>query len=623
MAAQPLVSVTLLAYNHGKYIDQAIRSVLQQTHTDLEVVVVNDGSTDETAEILNRQTDPRVRVFHQTNQGPSMAANRALSECRGKYLAIMAGDDLLPLDRIAKQLAHYRKVGRCILFSNVEFIDEDNKLTDTDYYISNLTPANGRARVLRRLFDGNAPAFILTLFTEMQILKAEPLYCDPALYQLQDYDLMVRLAKKYDFAYQDDKLYRFRLRTGHVNLSGPDPEKLIRTTNELYLIMRSFFDGISSELFKEIFPDRVRNPNFQTPLEYLCEQAFVLLKAPTTPLRLLGAERLYDLLRQEQARAVLKQQYNFTHVSFADTIKLIDTEKRFNQTQLYLDVGKGYSEEARVCRPANLESRLFSFRFDLSKASSLQAVRWDPLEGAYCQVWLDSAGWEDSQGRKWPIDVNQLTSNGVATSDGSFLFGTKDPMIIFPVKGPAAALTLQGRWELNDACDPVRFRMSKLWPDDGCGRGEDRAITRNVYLGDNDFELTFNTSTFKSVKIVRWNPVECCLCKVHLHSVTYSDVTGTQHTLDLTKVKSNGTQLTDGAHLFDTHNPMFLFAVDNEIASITVRGHWWGPLSQTDVQYSKLLEDMSTPSRLAYWIVRRGVRKLGKFRPGKRAASYE
>jgi glycosyltransferase involved in cell wall biosynthesis len=620
MATQPLVSVTLLAYNHGKYIDQAIESVLRQTHTDLELVVVNDGSTDETADILKRQTDPRVRVFHQTNQGPSMAANRALSECRGKYLAIMAGDDMLPPDRIAKQLAHYLKVGRCILFSKVDFIDEENKPTDTDYYVSNLTPAIGRARVLRRLFDGHAPAFILTLFTETQILKGEPLYCDPALYQLQDYDLMVRLAKKYDFAYQDDKLYRFRLRTGHVNLSGPDPEKLIRTTNELYLIMRSFFDGISGELFKEIFPDRVRNPNFGTPLEYLCEQAFVLLKAPTTPLRLLGAERLYDLLRNEQARAVLKEQYNFTHVAFADTIKCIDTEKRFSQTQLYLDVGKGYSEDLRLCRPANLESQVFSFRFDLSNSSRLQTVRWDPLEGFYCQVWLDSAAWEDPEGRKLPINVKQLTNNGVVRSDGSVLFGNKDPMFLLPVNGDVAALTLQGRWRLIEAVDPQRFRITKLCPDDDCGLGHDRTITRNVYLDDSDFEMTFDTSAYKSVKMVRWNPVEGCLCKIQLHSITYCDITGKQCTLDLTKIKSNGTQLTDGAYLFDTSNPLFVLPVQSDPVAITVRGCWSGPLSQTEVQYAKLLEDMSRPSRLACWIVQRGVRKLGNLRPGKRAA---
>ena len=620
MVSQPLVSVTLLAYNHSKYVDRAIKSVLAQTHSDLELVVVNDGSTDETAEILHRQMDPRVRVFHQTNQGPSAAANRALSECRGKYLAIMAGDDLLPPDRIAKQLAEYRTGDSRILFSKVDFIDEDDKPTDTDYYADNLTPAIGRACVLRRLFDGRAAAFILTLFTETQILKAEPQYCDPALYQLQDYDLMVRLAKKYDFAYMEDKLYRFRLRKRHVNLSGPDAEKLIRTVNELHFIMRNFFDGISVELFKQIFPDLVRNPNFHSPIEYLCEQAFVLLRAPTASLRLLGAEKLYDLLRDEQARELLKQQYNFTHATFAETIKWMDTETRFAQTQVYLDTGKGYDERQRVCRPANKGARPFSFRFDLPKSPPLQAVRWDPVENAYCQVWLDTAAWEDSQGQEVSIDVRQLATNGARRLDGSIDFGTKDPMVFLPPPGDAAALTLQGRWEFHDGEKLERFRISKLYLDDGCGQRQGRSLAQNVFLDDSDFELTFRLSSSNPVRKVRWVPAESCLCKVQLQAVIYRESDATQHSLDLTRISSNGMQLAEGVHLFDTGNPAFILPVQGDLTSLTIRGRWWGPLSQTDVQYAKLLDAMNRPTRLALWIFKRGIRKLGTLRPRKLAA---
>src|SRR6185437_10074009 len=294
--AEPLVSVTILAFNHGKYIRQAIQSVLEQTHHDLEVVVVNDGSTDNTAEVLNRIADPRVRIFHQANMGPSMAANRALSECRGKYVAIMAGDDLLPPNRIDRQLGEYLKGGSRILFAQAEFIDDEGNPSNTDRYHTNLTPAMGRAAVLRRLFEGRAPAFILTLFTEASILKGLGQYCDPALYQMQDSELLIRLAKKYEFCYLNEKLYRFRLRRGDLNLSGWDPFKLIRTRNEFYLLMRNFFDDIPADLFKEMFADLVRNPAFTTPLEYKCEQAFVWLKSPNASLRLFGVEQLYDLL---------------------------------------------------------------------------------------------------------------------------------------------------------------------------------------------------------------------------------------------------------------------------------------------------------------------------------------
>jgi glycosyltransferase involved in cell wall biosynthesis len=461
MTAEPCVSVTVLAFNHGKYIRRTIQSVLDQTHQNLEVVIVNDGSTDDTAEVIGSFTDPRMRVFHQTNQGPSVAANRALSECRGKYIAIMAGDDLLPPNRIERQLAEYRKGGSRILFSQVEFIDEDNNSIATNYYKSNLTPAFGQAKVLRRLFDGEAPAFILTLFTETAILKGEGEYCDPALYQLQDYELMIRLAKKYDFCYQDEKLYRFRVRSGHVNLSGPDPEKLIRTRNELYLLMRDFFKGISVSLFKEIFPDLVRKPNFSTPVEYRCEQAFVLLKAPTSSVRLLGAERLYDLLKEEEGRATLEREYGFTHVTFAETIKTMDTEKMFLQTTcLYLDSGKGFNEKESIRRPVDHSLPSFRVRFPVSPSLRLHTVRWDPVEHLYCKVWLESIAYEDVSGQIIPLELEQVGSNGVLLPDGGYLFDTLDPWFFFPVDRLIAAVNVQGRWSCQ--LSEVEWNSEKL-----------------------------------------------------------------------------------------------------------------------------------------------------------------
>src|SRR5260370_40202476 len=100
----------------------------------MEVVVVNDGSTDNTARVIAGFSDPRVRAFSQPNQGPSVAGHRAVTECRGKYVAIMSGDDVLPPDRIDKQLREYMRGGSRVLFSQIEFIDEDGGPTDTNYY---------------------------------------------------------------------------------------------------------------------------------------------------------------------------------------------------------------------------------------------------------------------------------------------------------------------------------------------------------------------------------------------------------------------------------------------------------------------------------------------------------
>ena len=89
----PLFSVVIPAYRVERYLETTLKSVYAQTETDFEIVVVDDGSPDGTAEILRRQTDPRLRVIRQANQGECSARNRGMREARGTYIALLDADD--------------------------------------------------------------------------------------------------------------------------------------------------------------------------------------------------------------------------------------------------------------------------------------------------------------------------------------------------------------------------------------------------------------------------------------------------------------------------------------------------------------------------------------------------
>lgn len=101
--ANPKVSVIIPTYNHATYVGQAVESVLNQTYRDLEVIVINDGSTDETWDVLYPYIKD-IRYFYQRNSGESSARNRGIKKARGKYIAFLDADDLWAPERLAFQV---------------------------------------------------------------------------------------------------------------------------------------------------------------------------------------------------------------------------------------------------------------------------------------------------------------------------------------------------------------------------------------------------------------------------------------------------------------------------------------------------------------------------------------
>lgn len=124
----PEISVIIPSYNHAAYIGHAVESVFSQSHTDFELIVVDDGSTDNSLEVLSGFNDPRLRVLTQPNQGAHAAINRGLRAATGEYLAILNSDDLYHPLRLEKTLAVFkadRKVG--LVGSYIDIMDQDGK----------------------------------------------------------------------------------------------------------------------------------------------------------------------------------------------------------------------------------------------------------------------------------------------------------------------------------------------------------------------------------------------------------------------------------------------------------------------------------------------------------------
>lgn len=103
---RPLVSCVVPVFNSERYLGEALESIFQQTHSPLEVIVVDDGSTDATAAVIASQGD-RVRAFAQTNSGPAAARNRGVREARGEFVAFLDADDLWVPEKLGRQLERF------------------------------------------------------------------------------------------------------------------------------------------------------------------------------------------------------------------------------------------------------------------------------------------------------------------------------------------------------------------------------------------------------------------------------------------------------------------------------------------------------------------------------------
>lgn len=104
-SAQPLVSVIIPCFNCATYIKDALDSVMQQDYAPIEIVIVDDGSTDSSKEVITQYDGP-IRFFSQKNQGPAAARNRAVAESKGEYLAFLDGDDIWMPGKLALQMEY-------------------------------------------------------------------------------------------------------------------------------------------------------------------------------------------------------------------------------------------------------------------------------------------------------------------------------------------------------------------------------------------------------------------------------------------------------------------------------------------------------------------------------------
>jgi len=122
----PKVSVIMPAYNHERFVGEAIESVLNQTFEDYEFIIINDGSKDNTEGIIKKYTDPRISFYSQENKGAHNALNRGLTLAKGKFISILNSDDKYGIDRLSKLVEIAETENSSFVITDLTIIDESS-----------------------------------------------------------------------------------------------------------------------------------------------------------------------------------------------------------------------------------------------------------------------------------------------------------------------------------------------------------------------------------------------------------------------------------------------------------------------------------------------------------------
>ncbi|WP_254568467.1 glycosyltransferase family A protein [Oscillatoria sp. HE19RPO] len=197
-----LVSVVVPVYNVEAYIAETIQSILKQTYSNFEILIVNDGSTDRSIEIIQTFDDPRITLIHQENQGVSAARNRGIAQAKGEYIALIDGDDIWVPEKLEKHVQHLENSPQIGLsFCRSAFIDLNGaplgiyqmpQLTHIDlHHILCRNPiGNGSVPVIRRA------ALEAIKHPSTRNNGKSLAYFDENLHHLEDVECWLRIALK-------------------------------------------------------------------------------------------------------------------------------------------------------------------------------------------------------------------------------------------------------------------------------------------------------------------------------------------------------------------------------------------------------------------------------------------
>ena len=432
----PTVSVVLITYNQEEFIEESVNSILSQSFRTLELIIVNDGSTDKTTAIIETFKDDRIRVINKKNGGPSSALNFGIAAAKGEYIAIMAGDDVSDSLRIEKQLQQFNSSNEDkLVFSKCEFINNSGEIVQGQNTSIQELNLNKREDYLKTFFEQGNFLCAPSAFGPRSVFRKIGIF-NPLFLQLQDFDYWLRaVISGVEFFVLDEKLVKYRVRDDFGNLSAITIECKIRTDYELFHVLSNFLKLKESDCNHVFCLGKERNISEKNEISI----AKSFINHHHKVWRAFGLEYLYQFLQKsENESSLLPQNFHST---------VIDVNF-FNQnsdiSKLYIDSGTGFSE-SQVEKSLVIDSSgEFLQNFELEKYGYIRFLRYDFSEDPMVMLRIKRITLIEKSGKDIQLELSKFSTNGIVYKNGDVIFLKEDPQMIFKIEKKLSKIIIYG-----------------------------------------------------------------------------------------------------------------------------------------------------------------------------------
>jgi glycosyltransferase involved in cell wall biosynthesis len=231
----PKVSVVIPAYNAMAYLPETVESVLQQSFTDFELLIINDGSSDHIVQWASQLTDPRLKLISQQNQGLPGARNTGITHAQGEYIAFLDADDLWEPTKLEKQLQCFQANPNAgVVYTWTVLVDEYGQPT------GRIFASQAEGNVWLQLLETDVISNGSSAMVRRDCFQVVGLF-DRSLTSAEDLDMWLRIAEKYPFAVVKEPLTLYRQYATSMSKNRQ------RMFQNLQTVIDKAFQGATSE----------------------------------------------------------------------------------------------------------------------------------------------------------------------------------------------------------------------------------------------------------------------------------------------------------------------------------------------------------------------------------------